>query len=115
MSDLADVTVNGATVVGYSVVHIAAFVLTGMVAVMIVVQAEERPPLILAGVLLFVAFEAFFMGLLAMVAEFLLGALAWWTIAVGNLLATVTMGYYLWLKHPKLRKALEEDPLDKAD
>lgn len=114
-SDLSAVTVDWIMVTGYTLIHVTAFIVTGLVAATIVVEAEERPPLVLAGVLLFVAFEAFFMGLLAMVAEFLLGALAWWTIAVGNLLATVTMGYYLWRKHPKLRKALEEDPLDKSD
>lgn len=114
-SDLSAVTVDVVTVAGYSLVHIAAFIVTGMVAVLIVVEAEHRPPLILGGVLLFAAFEAFFMGLLAMVAEFLLGALAWWTIAIGNLLATATMGYYLWRMHPKLRKVLSEDPLDRSD
>jgi hypothetical protein len=58
------------------------------------------PALILGAVLLFVAFEAFFLGLLAVVAEFLLGPLAWWTIAVGNLLAVIAIGFYLWKQHP---------------
>jgi hypothetical protein len=55
------------------------------------------------------------MGLLAMVAQFLLGSLAWWTIAVGNVLAAVAMGWYLWAHHPKLRAALAMDPLDRTD
>ncbi len=74
-----------------------------------------RTPGFLAGVMLFVAFEAFFMGLMALAAEFLLGPLAWWAIAVGNLLASVALGWYLWVKHPKLQKVLAERPLDKPD
>lgn len=114
VDDLSAVQVGWGTVLGYSVFHFAAFSVTGVIASAFVTEAEKRPPLILAAVLLFVAFEAFFMGFLALVAEFLLGPLAWWTIAVGNLLATVTMGYFLWNRHPKLREALADNPLDKT-
>jgi len=61
--------------------------------------------LIIGAVMLFVAFEAFFMGLLALSAEFLLSTLAWWSIMGGNMFATMSMGFYLWVKHPKLRQA----------
>lgn len=113
-SSVSQVAVSVWTVAGYTVLHVGAFVVTGFLAAAIAVQAEETPPLVLGAILLFVAFEAFFLGLLAMVAEFLLGPLAWWSIAVGNVLATVVMGYYLWKKHPKLRDALGEDPLDRT-
>jgi len=33
---------------------------------------------------------------------------------VGNVLATVTMGAYLWHKHPKLREVLAANPMDKT-
>ena len=110
-----EVSVNAATVLGYTVLHMVAFVLTGFFAAAIVTAAEDTPPLILGAVMFFAVFEAFFLGLLAMVAEFLLGDLAWWTIAVGNLLAAVVMGWYLWEHHPKLRAALSSDPLDRTD
>lgn len=111
--DVAAISVSAGTVSGYSVFHVVAFVVTGMLATAFVIEAERRPPFILAAILLFVTFEAFFMGFLAMVAEFLLGPLAWWTIAVGNLLATVTMGYYLWVRHPRLQEVLRSNPLDR--
>jgi hypothetical protein len=114
-SSIDEVTVNGVTVLSYTVLHLAAFIFTGFLAAAIAAAADEQPPLILAAVLFFAVFEAFFMGALAMVAEFLLGTLAWWTIAVGNLLAALSMGAYLWMHHPKLREALREDPLDKTD
>jgi hypothetical protein len=110
-----EVSVSALTVVGYSVLHVTAFIVTGFLAAAIAVAAEEQPPLVLGAVLFFAVFEAFFMGALAVLAEFLLGALAWWTIAVGNLLAACSMGLYLWIHHPRLREALRTDPLDKTD
>ena len=114
-SAVAEVSVNAATVIGYTVLHVLAFILTGFFAAAIVTAAEDTPPLILGAVMFFAVFEAFFLGLLAMVAEFLLGDLAWWTIAVGNILAAIVMGWYLWERHPKLRAALASDPLDRTD
>jgi hypothetical protein len=64
--------------------------------------------------MLFVAFEAFFMALMSLSAEFLLSSLAWWAIVVGNVLATLSMGSYLWVKHPKLRQVLAANPMDKT-
>ena len=114
-STVQSVIVSPTTVIGYSVMHVFAFCITGFLAAAIVTAADETPPLILGAVMFFAAFEALFMGLLAMVAEFLLGALTWWTIAVGNVLAAVVMGWYLWVHHPKLRAALAADPLDRTD
>lgn len=114
VTNVSDVVVNVGTVVGYTAFHLAAFVLTGLIAAAVMTQGEETPSIVFGGALLFVTFEAFFMGFIALVAEFLLGALAWWTIAIGNLLATGAMGWYLWEKHPKLQVALADHPLDKT-
>ena len=114
-TDLDAVTISAVTVVGYTAIHILAFVLTGTIAATIACYAEDTPPLVLAAILLFVTFEALFMGVMALLAEFLLGSLAWWSIALGNLLATCSMGYYLWVKHPKLQAVLEANPLDATD
>jgi len=54
------------------------------------------------------------MGLMALSAEFLLSSLAWWAIVVGNVLATLSMRSYLWVKHPNLREALAANPMDKT-
>ena len=98
-----EIQVTAATVIGYTVFHIIAFIVTGFLAAAIVAAAEVTPPLVLGAVLFFVIFEAFFMGALTMVAEFLLGTLAWWTIAVGNIVAAGSMGWFLWRRHPDLR------------
>jgi len=80
-----------------------------------VTAAEDAPPLILGAAMFFAVFEAFFIGLLALVAEFLLGDLTWWMIAVSNILASVAMGWHLWECHPKLRPVLASDTLDRTD
>jgi hypothetical protein len=115
VGDAADVQVTLLTVGGYTVIHIAAFILVGLAAAAIACQAEKTPPLLLAGVLIFVTFEAFFLGLLAIAAEWLLGELGWLSVGLGNLIATVALGYFLWREHPKLRAALRQETLATED
>lgn len=113
-TDLAMVEITPWTIAGYTLFHLGIFAVVGLAAAVIVWEAEQTPPILLGVMLLFVVFEALFLGLLAIVAEFLLGPLAWWSIAVGNLVAVVAMGYYLWRKHPKLREAMASHPFDKS-
>lgn len=102
-----------ATAAGYTLVHYAAFIAAGIVAAAIFRGIEESPPLFLALILLFVTFETFFVGLVAIAANWILGAVAWWTIAVGNLMSAAVMGIYLWRAHPMLRERLHglEEPV----
>ena len=113
-TDPTAVSVSIATVAGYTIIHIGAFFALGFVAAALAGYAEDTPPLIIGAVMLFVAFEAFFVGLMALSAEFLLSTLAWWSILVGNVLATLSMGSYLWIKHPKLRQTLATNAMDKT-
>ncbi|MBI4408306.1 MAG: hypothetical protein HY561_01280 [Gemmatimonadetes bacterium] len=110
-AELADVQVNATTVLGYTGIHLLAFFIGGLVLAAVVTEAEREPPLVLGLVLLFVTFETLFIGLLAIFASWLLGVLSWWTIAVGNLLAAVAMGTYLWRQHPLLRAELSHDTM----
>ena len=114
VTDLDAGALHMGAVLGYSAVHLVAFGVMGLVASAMLTQAEEVPPLLLGAVLLFVAFEAVFMGFIALRAEFLLGPLAWTSVAFANVLAAGGMGYYLWRKHPKLRAAFAANPLDRT-
>jgi len=90
----------------YTMFHYAAFILVGTIAV-ILVHAGERAPSVLAGsMILFVAFELGFYGLVALLRQSVLGNLAWYQILAGNLLAALLMGTYLWRSHPALREGL---------
>lgn len=108
-----DVQITGLTVAGYTTVHVVAFVLTGLIAAGVVAAAEEYTEAILLGaILLFVTLEAFSIGLLTIVAEWLVDALAWWNIAGANLLAALSMGAYLFARHPRLLRDMRDRELE---
>jgi hypothetical protein len=93
-------------IIAYTIFHYAAFTLVGVIAV-ILVHAGERTASVLAGsMILFVAIELGFYGLVALLQETTLGNLAWYQILAGNLLAAGVMGTYLWRSHPALRSGI---------
>jgi hypothetical protein len=96
------VTVAAGPVLGYTVLHVLAFVAFGIVAASLLVAAEQDPPAFIAFVALFAAFEAFFFAVLGAFGRSLLGALVWWAIFTGNLLAAVGMLWCLLRAHPRL-------------
>jgi hypothetical protein len=106
---IAEVQMTVTTVAGYSLIHFAAFLLVGFIAAALADAAERNPPLLLGLALLFVTFEVLFIGVMAIAASWLLDALAWWTVAVANLIAATAMGAYLWHQHPTLREELSRD------
>ena len=99
-------TVLGAVVV-YTIFHYAAFVVVGLIAVVVVHVAETEPSVLAGFLILFVVFELAFHGLVALLQQTTaLGALAWYQVLAGNLLAATAMGTYLWRAHPALREEL---------
>jgi hypothetical protein len=112
--DLEAVEVSVAMVLGYSVLHLAAFLLLGWLVVVVTRRARRTPPLLLGAILVFVVFQALFMGIMAILAEFVLGALTWWAIAIGNLLAAGAMGYFIWERDPALKEAVRREPFDRT-
>jgi hypothetical protein len=112
-SDLAEVQVSLWIALAYTPVHYAVIIPFGIAAAALLREAEAQPQILLGGVLFFVAFEAFFLGVIAVAAEFLMGPLAWWSIAVGNLVGVITMVGYLWKKHPELARSLGTETLER--
>lgn len=103
------VRLTSATVWGYTVVHVAAFLLFGMVVSAMVAQADRMPSFIFGVVLLGVVFELFFVGLVASLGTWVLQELAWWSVLGGNLLAAIAIGAYLWRRYPDLRRRVMAD------
>lgn len=97
------VEVTAATVLGYTLVHIVGFTAMGLVFAALVTRAEESPPLLMGLALLFVTFETLLLGLVAILAAWLLDVVPWWSIALSNLVAAGVMAAYLWRAHPRLR------------
>ncbi len=93
----------------YTVFHYLAFIIMGII-VASVAHAARRTPSILAGFLiLFVAFEIGFHGLVSMLSiNTDLEGLAWIQIMVANLIASVVMFYYMWSRHPELGREFEQ-------
>ena len=99
LRDLNAVTITVPAVVKYSLVHGAAFVAFGWAAAGLLALADREPRLLYAFFMLFCCFEVFFVGLVAALAEWLLEALAWWSILMGNLLSAVVMLAFFFRRH----------------
>jgi|RhiMetdeSRZDD1v2_1073273.scaffolds.fasta_scaffold168456_3 hypothetical protein len=93
-------------VIGYTVIHVVAFVLFGIVAAWLVAGAEREPAMLLALLIFFGAFEVFFLALVTFLARPVLGVVAWWAILIGNFLAAVTMLWYFFVQHRELARTL---------
>ena len=110
-ADPAAVEVSFPAVIGYSMVHVLAFGLVGGVAAALARLVEDFPSTLFVVVVFFAIFEVGFYIVVAVLAQPLLGALAWSNVAIGNLIAALGMGYYLWQAHPRIRQELAEHPL----
>jgi hypothetical protein len=102
-------------VVIYTIFHYVAFAIIGIVVAWIVHQAR-RTPAVLAGFLVtFVIVEIGFYGLAAMLSvSTTLGGIAWYQIMVANLLASLVMFTFMWMRHPELKGQFAE-ALDGTD
>jgi MFS family permease len=95
-------------VVGYTVFHFTVFALFGVMVAALLLAAEREPRVLLVLFVLFLCFQLFFFGFLQALDVHLEGALPWWNIAIGNLLASVAMVTYFFLGHRSLGAQLLE-------
>jgi hypothetical protein len=96
------VAIDPGMVAAYTLVHHAAFIGVGVVASFLVSEIERIPPLGIALVFFFVFFETAFQIFLLAIGGPLLGGIAFWGVAVANLLAAAAMAAYLWYRHPRI-------------
>ena len=93
--------------VGYTIFHYTAFIAVGLLSALVLDIAHEEPSVLIGFIILFVAFEIGFHGLVALLQQTtVLGAVAWYNIMIGNLIAAALMGVYLWRAHPELADEL---------
>ena len=93
-------------ILGYTVLHGLAFVAFGIVAATMMAMSEREPALFVAFVVLFAAFEVFFFGVLSVLGQGIQAALVWWSVLVGNLLASLAMLWFLFRAHRALPRTL---------
>ena len=95
-------------VIGYTIVHYAAFGLVGVILSAIVRRATADPHVLAGLAIFFFVFQVAFYGFVALLSQWdLLGRLAWYQIGAANVLASVLMGWYLWKVHPSLVRELQ--------
>jgi hypothetical protein len=100
--------IHAGIVAGYTVFHCAVFTAVGVLAALLVRVAERQPVVLALFVVLFAIIEMGFYGLTAVLdTTGVLGGMAWWQIAGGNLVATGLMGAYLWRRHPALAREID--------
>jgi putative oxidoreductase len=90
-------------IIAYTIFHYAAFIAFGIILALVVNLAEEQPSILLGFFILFIAFEIGFHGMVAILQQStILGALAWYQVMIGNLIASVLMVGYMFRTHPAL-------------
>lgn len=99
------------TVLGYTMVHAVAFLVVGLIIAALATMVERFPPTLFLVIVFFAIFEFGFYLATALFARPLLGALAWWSVALGNLIAAGGMGSYFWRARPRIRESLATQPL----
>lgn len=87
----------------YTVFHVIAFIVSGIIVSAVVNGAEQEPSLLFGLLILFVAFEIGWYGWTALLArDGAYGSLAWYQVMAANLVAALAMGAYLYRRHPSL-------------
>jgi len=94
----------------YTVVHIAAFVIAGVVFVALAEQVERVPAMALLVLLTAILLEGLVLATIGVGAQWVLGTVGWWSVAVANVLAVLAMGWQVWRTHPMLQRRLLEHP-----
>lgn len=113
--DPSMVVIEYSRIIGYTMFHVSAFIIVGTVAAVLAAEVEVAPPTLYLVVVFFAIFEFGFYVTVAVLAQPLLGSLAWWNVAMGNAIAASGMGYYLWHEHPKIAASLKLHPLGETE
>ncbi|HEY5086947.1 MAG TPA: hypothetical protein VII66_06235 [Gemmatimonadaceae bacterium] len=93
----------------YTVFHYISFAIIGVIVAWIVHQARRTPAILAGFLIMFVVVEFGFYGLAAMLsANSVLGGIAWYQIMVANLLASLVMFTFMWMRHPELKGQFAE-------
>jgi hypothetical protein len=101
-------------IVLYTAFHFLAFALLGVGLVALVHLAIGNPVARYALLPVFLAFQVMFYGLLEAFSERTNELFPFWAVIIANTLAAVAMGYFLWVRHPDLRRSIRETPFGDA-
>jgi hypothetical protein len=106
----AEVQLTTGIVVAYTFVHLLAFFAVGVAIEWLAKRLELIPSFWLMSLLALIVLDVLFVGVVASLALWVLGAVGLWAVFVANLLAIAAMGYRIWLARPGLRQQLTNLP-----
>ncbi len=112
VASAAEVQVTIGTVAVYTALHVAAFIGVGVLFAWVAERVEHTPGVWLLALMAFIVVEAGFLGAAGLMASWVLDALGWWAVAMGNVLAVSAMGWRIWATHPLLRERLFKRPVE---
>ena len=98
-------------VIAYTLLHVGAFVLFGILVTQMVHLAMSSSLARFALMMLAVVFEVFFLIMLYAVFHATSYLFPWWSVLAANTLSLVGMGLYLKRSHPGLRHQYQKEPL----
>jgi hypothetical protein len=98
-------------VIAYTLLHIGAFVLFGILVTQLVHFAMSSSLARFALMMLAVVFELFFLIMLYAVFHATSYLFPWWSVLAANTLSLLSMGAYLKRGHPGLRHQYRKEPL----
>ena len=104
-------SVDFGAMVMYTVVHFLAFLLFGLLLAWLVRLSVAQAVARFALLVLFAVFEFCFYVVLNVVSAEVGSLFPLWTVVGANLLATIVMGVYFWLRYPELKEVLRQEPL----
>lgn len=102
----AGIVVTFGLVAAYSVVHVVAFAIAGVVFVALAEQLERAPAMGLLVLLTAIVLDSLVLATIGVGAQWVLGSIGWWSVVVANLLAVLAMGWQVWRTHPVLQRRL---------
>jgi hypothetical protein len=98
-----DVSVSPGIVGAYTVLHVLGFAVVGMALVWLAGRIEREPGFWLLSLMGFIVLEAMFIGVAGSLSSWILGAIGWVALGMGNLVAMGAMGGWLIRVRPGLR------------
>jgi hypothetical protein len=110
--DAADTVISFQTVGAYTVIHGLAFVIVGVIVSWLLSDAERDPNVLVMLLQVFIGLEFGFHAISALMFTSFSAPLAWFNVAIANLIAASSMGYYFWQKRLVMHRGLFQSPLD---
>lgn len=103
-----EVRVGAGVVASYTVLHVGAFLVAGLLFEWAASAVERFPSIWIVFALGFIVMEAVFVPTVGLLGAWVMAELSWWAVGVGNLLSVAAMGWWIWRAHPFLRRIARE-------